>query len=97
MNPFPKVARNAVTSSHFVPEWKSLDRTTKWVFLGMWTQEDESLFLEMAETNQSLKPRPYFARANPEMKRVSEDRRKARKAARKEGKGREYASYGKEK
>jgi hypothetical protein len=91
MNPFPKVNPRCVKTGYFVPNWKSLDQTTKWTFLGMWDQADEALFQEMREGDASLKPRPNFAKVNPAMKQLSKDRGKARKDA-----ARQSASYGKE-
>jgi len=95
MTPYPRVSIKAIKTGLGCPAWPNLGKTTKWTLLGQWDQADESLFLEMAESQPELKPRPNFAKANPDMKKISEDRRKARKAER--TKGRQFASYGREK
>ena len=95
MTPYPRISNKLIKTGVGCPSWRFLSSTTKWTLLDMWDQADEALFLEMAETQPELKARPNFAKANPHMKKISDDRRKARKAER--AKGRESASYGREK
>ena len=82
MNPYPRVSLKMIKTGLWCPTWKTLSKTARWTFLDMWSQEDDVLFHEMSQSDKDLKPTPFFARAHPEMKRASEDRRKARKTER---------------
>jgi hypothetical protein len=59
----------------FLPNWKKLSKKVRWTFLGLWTQEDETAFIEAREHDSSIKPCPRFA----EVTGYSKAKREARK------------------
>lgn len=76
-----------------IPNWKSLDKRTRWVFLDKWTQEDETIYLELSKDgyDTSIKPRIKMSTVGIG-KELADKNREARRANK--GKKRDFASFG---
>ena len=75
------------------PNWSKLGRTTRWMLLDMWNQEDEAVYGEMVESDPTFKPSPQLSSKNKAGKAVS-DKRKTDRKSKKDSGPRDFASFG---
>ena len=62
------------------PNWKKLPKTTRWMLLGKWDQDDSSIYNELSKdgTDKAIKPRQHMALVGAG-KALNEKRRNDRK------------------
>lgn len=81
-----------VIKTTLFPNWKQLNKTTRWMLLGNWNQEDEAVYGEMVEADPTFKPTQQLSSKSKEGKAVSDRRKQDRKNAKSQP--RDFASFG---
>lgn len=67
----PHTSINCLIAS---PEWKKMQRKTRWAFLGKWDQSEESVYQEVLESDKSAKPHINYLKTNVKARKVVDDR-----------------------
>jgi len=76
------------------PQWKKLKKTTRWMLLGNWNQEDEAVYGEMIESDPTFKPTQQLSSKNKEGKATAARRKADRQKRKEDGGVRDFASFG---
>lgn len=78
------ISKKVIKTGLFVSNWKVLPKQMRWTLLGMYDQDDESVYMEAAARSDKVKPRPFFAKANMDIKREMAEKRKKQRGKKKE-------------